>query len=199
MLQFSMKVRKSGGKWQRVLVLPVGGIAPGKDSPSATTTYCVTVTDGCETTPATACDSVIANPDPVVSFVADTTSGCYPITVNFTNTTNPALVGSVFWDFGNGSTTTSTGTVGATYPDPICYDVSLTVTTSAGCVSTLTQPSMICPDDYPTAISLSYDASYVAVALAKEKSIKIYFFDPTVTDKKYFKVILKLYYFLIQF
>ena len=121
------------------------------DTPGATTTYCVTVTDGCETTPVTACDSVIANPAPVVSFTSDINSGCYPITVNFDNTTDPTLVGSVTWDFGNGLTTTSTGTVSTTYPDPICYDVTLTVTSPAGCISTLTEPSFICPDDYPVA------------------------------------------------
>ena len=111
----------------------------------------MTVTDGCETTPLTICDSVIVSPEPPVSFTSDINSGCFPITVNFTNTTPSALVQTVFWDFGNGSTTTSTGLVGATYPDPICYDVSLTVTSAAGCVGNLVQNNMICVDDYPIA------------------------------------------------
>jgi gliding motility-associated-like protein len=121
------------------------------DNPSMSTTYCVTVSDGCETTPAIACDSVVANPEPNVLFSSDINSGCYPINVNFTNDTDPALISGVFWDFGNGGTTASTGTVSAAYPNPICYDVTLTVTSAAGCVGTLTQADMICPDDYPTA------------------------------------------------
>jgi len=121
------------------------------DSPVVSTIYCVTVSDGCESTPITVCDSVVASPNPPVSFISDINSGCYPITVNFTNTTSSSLVGTVFWDFGNGSTTTSTGVVGTTYPDPICYDVSLIVTSPEGCVDSLTQPNMICVDDYPIA------------------------------------------------
>lgn len=120
-------------------------------NPVNTTVYCVTVTDGCETTPLTICDSVIVSPEPPVSFTSDINSGCFPITVNFTNTTPSALIQTVFWDFGNGSTTTSTGLVGAVYPDPICYDVSLTVTSAEGCVGNLVQANMICVDDYPIA------------------------------------------------
>jgi gliding motility-associated-like protein len=121
------------------------------DNPSVNTTYCATVTDACETTPFIICDSVVANLEPAIAFSSDINSGCYPITVNFTNNTPPGSVGSVFWDFGNGSTTANTGVVGTTYPDPICYDVTLTVSSPAGCIATLVQPSMICPDDYPAA------------------------------------------------
>ncbi len=121
------------------------------DVPTTSTTYCVTITDNCESTPVIVCDSIIVSPNPPVSFISDTNSGCYPLTVNFTNTTPSSFIESVFWDFGNGSTTSSTGTVGATYPDPICYDVSLIVTTPEGCVDSLIQPDMICVDDYPIA------------------------------------------------
>ena len=120
-------------------------------SPTTPTQYCVTVDDNCETTPVTECLTIGLYEQPVVQFSSDIIDGCYPITVTFTNDTDPNLVQSVLWDFGNGSTSTQPVPVQSDYTQPICYDVSLTVTSPDGCVASLTQPSMICPFDYPDA------------------------------------------------
>ncbi|MFT7156632.1 MAG: gliding motility-associated-like protein [Parvicella sp.] len=120
-------------------------------SPIVTTEYCIEVSDGCETTPIIECIEVAIYPMPVLAFSSDITNGCYPIDVNFTNTTNSPLVMNTDWDFGNGSTGNGLGPVLSTYNLPICYDVEMEVTTINGCITVLTNPGMICPDDYPVA------------------------------------------------
>ena len=71
-------------------------------------------------------------PDVDVSVVGNT--GCYPITVEFTNTTSPSLVKECFWNFVNGDTSVVWGTVQNTYYNPGYYDLLLTVTCPLGCV-----------------------------------------------------------------
>ncbi|MBX2971597.1 MAG: PKD domain-containing protein [Flavobacteriales bacterium] len=63
---------------------------------------------------------------------ATPTSGCAPLNVTFTNQTDPALSGTIGWDFGDG-TTSGSGTILHTYTDPGTYDVRLTVTSAQGC------------------------------------------------------------------
>lgn len=77
---------------------------------------------------------------PVVNFTASDTTGCFPLKVNFTDVTLPGdgAIVKWLWDFGDGSTDT------AQHPEHIYqlqgnYNVSLQVTNSRGCVSTLTR------------------------------------------------------------
>lgn len=107
-----------------------------------TSTYTVDVTspEGCSSS-----DDVIVtvNPNPTVSFTADTTSGCDPLLVTFTNTTTPAST-SVLWDFGDGlSSNSGTTTVAHNFTGAGCHDITLTATTN-NCTSSLTIPQMIC-------------------------------------------------------
>ncbi len=98
--------------------------------------YCVTVLDGngCSTT---GCVSVtIADQlyPPVADFTANLTHACDMITVQFTDlsTNNPT---AWTWDFGDGSSTTSTNSVAGiehTYTTPGIYTVSLTVSNGDG-------------------------------------------------------------------
>ena len=118
-------------------------------SPLQTTNYCVTVTDGCETTPVTECADVVIYDMPVLAFESDVTSGCYPLDVVFTNTTPGNLVQGIVWDLGDGTTQNGLGPINHTYNTPICHDVSITATTINGCLLSVQQLQMICPDDYP--------------------------------------------------
>lgn len=76
------------------------------------------------------------------NFVANQTSGCSPLTVRFSNlSTGPYDV--VFWDLGNGNTSTLTNPV-STYITTGTYSVTLVVTdTTTGTSSTLTLPDYI--------------------------------------------------------
>lgn len=120
-------------------------------SPTIETQYCVTISDNCETTPVTECLSIFVYEEPVPLFTSDIIDGCYPITVTFTNNTDPNLVGTVVWDFGNGMTSQQNSNIQSTYNQPICHDVTLTVTSPQGCTAAMTVVDMICPFDYPTA------------------------------------------------
>lgn len=108
-------------------------------TPAATTTYSVTGSDtwGCSGTTTV---TVQVNPMPVVSFTGSPLTGCDPTTVNFIDLS----IGNISiweWDFGDG------GVSGLQNPSHV-YDagnftVTLTVTTDAGCESSLTLSNYI--------------------------------------------------------
>lgn len=116
--------------------------------PSATANYTVTGTtaNGCIGTDMC---TVIIETAPQALFTANPTSGCLPLTVTFTN---QSLGGAAtfLWNFGNGNTATGVEPK-FTYLAEGCQDVSLTVTSLNGCVSTLTKPDYICPFPVPEA------------------------------------------------
>jgi len=113
-----------------------------------TTTYTVTGTSaaGCINTDQV---DVIVNPIPVVSFTPDVTIGCAPLTVNLTNTT--ANSADCVWSISNGTVLTGCGTVPVTFTQGGCYDVTLTTTSSNGCVGTMTSTNLICVEALPIA------------------------------------------------
>lgn len=79
------------------------------------------------------------------TFAIDDTSGCMPsVTVNFSNTTNPALITSCSWDFGDGNTAVNNCAPTHTYTAVGCYHVTLTVKTTQGCNVDTTFTDSIC-------------------------------------------------------
>jgi uncharacterized repeat protein (TIGR01451 family) len=104
--------------------------------PNATTnmtgTYTLTVTNGSDCT-ATNSTSVTVNAKPAANFSANVTSGCAPLTVNFTDqsTGNPS---SWNWNFtgGNPPSANTTGPHAVTYNTPGTYNVTLTVSNTCG-------------------------------------------------------------------
>jgi gliding motility-associated-like protein len=93
---------------------------------------------------------VITQPQQLVSnFIADATSGCEPLTVNFTSVSIGTPT-SCLWDFGNGQTSTNCNATSYTYTVPGCYNVSLTINGGPGCSSTQTFDSLVCvyPNPY---------------------------------------------------
>jgi gliding motility-associated-like protein len=114
-------------------------------------TYYVVVTDACETPAKIDSLNVYWYDEPQPSFTADVLNGCYPVAVNFTNTTDPTLVDQCYWDFGDGSTSNVCGVQNNIYTGVGTYDVSLTVTSSDGCVGDTTYLAYIESYDYPEA------------------------------------------------
>jgi gliding motility-associated-like protein len=127
-----------------------GGIVNGVafTAPIGVNSYTVTGTapGGC-----TATDDVQITvvDNPVIDFTVNNTSGCYPVTVTFTNNTSNSA--NCTWDFGDGQNTVGCGSVSHTYENPGCFDVTLTVSNLTGCTSTLIQTDMICVYGYPVA------------------------------------------------
>ncbi|OFZ46840.1 MAG: hypothetical protein A3D92_02870 [Bacteroidetes bacterium RIFCSPHIGHO2_02_FULL_44_7] len=114
-----------------------------------TVTYTVTGTDanGCQDVDQV---DVLVEALPIVSFTADVTSGCEPLTVTFTNTSVGNL-NDCIWTLSNGTTLTGCGTVTTTFPNGGLYDVTLTTTTVNGCTSSATYTDYIYVEDYPNA------------------------------------------------
>jgi gliding motility-associated-like protein len=103
--------------------------------PDSTMQYSVIGTSnaGCS-----ASDSILITvlPAPFGNFSADTTSGCLPLTVQFTDISTGGNIVSWYWNFGDGNYSTLQNpthifTLSGT------YDVQLVVTTDKGCKDTL--------------------------------------------------------------
>ncbi|MBL4705738.1 MAG: PKD domain-containing protein, partial [Flavobacteriales bacterium] len=122
-------------------------VTPGADG----TQYIVTVTDGCESPPASDTVTIFYYPNPQPSFTSDIVDGCYPIDVLFTNTTPAGTSANCSWVFGNGDTDNTCNPGLVSYLIPGAYDVTLTVTSPEGCVSDTTEVAYINVYDYPTA------------------------------------------------
>jgi gliding motility-associated-like protein len=118
-------------------------------TPTSTTAYTVIGTDanGCQNTDEI---TVTIDPLPVVSFVADVTSGCVPLTVTFTNTT-PGTLTNCVWSLGNGTTLTGCGSVTTTFTQPGLFDVTLTTTNNNGCTNSETYSDYIYVEAIPVA------------------------------------------------
>lgn len=113
-------------------------------SPIATQVYTVVITD------ANFCiDSstvtVTVNPNPVVAFAGDSLSGCVTHCLNFSDssTLSSGTINQWTWDFGDSSPISTQQNPTHCYQSAGTYSVMLTVSTSAGCTSTITMPNYI--------------------------------------------------------
>lgn len=109
-------------------------------NPTSTATYTVVGTDvnGCQET-----DSMVltVEPLPIVSFVADDTDGCSPMSVEFTNTT-PGNITNCIWNI-EGAEILDGCTISYTFDSPGLYDVTLTTTSASGCTNSVTYSDYI--------------------------------------------------------
>jgi len=87
-------------------------------------------------------------PPPVAAFSGSPTSGCVPLTVNFTDESTGEIT-SWSWDFGDGGSSTEQSPT-HTYNSAGQFTVSLTVTGPGGS-DTETKPDYITADETPTA------------------------------------------------
>lgn len=111
--------------------------------PPSTGEYCVTVADNCETPAATVCTEVVLESPVPISFSSDTTDACGTGTFLFVNETDPSLITSSLWAFGDGTYAGESNTI-KTFQQPGFYDVSLTVTSLAGgCEYTMVEDAYI--------------------------------------------------------
>lgn len=114
-------------------------------------TVALTMTNalGCSATH-TAPNAITAHGLPVVTFFVEPDTGCAPLDVRFTNTTDPGMIGGCVWAFGDGASSADCST-GHTYTQSGTYTVSLTVNSPAGCVGDTTLFHLVQVDPSPTA------------------------------------------------
>ncbi|HEX2618032.1 MAG TPA: PKD domain-containing protein [Flavobacteriales bacterium] len=91
---------------------------------------------------------IFTHPAPDISFTVNPTEGCVPFDVLFINTTPAAQTDSVYWDFGQDSTSND-GVSTTTYTIPGVYDVYLSVTDAVGCGSDTTAVGLITAHGIP--------------------------------------------------
>ncbi len=107
-------------------------------------TYTVRLTAYGTGGPVTRTMTITVYPSPTVSFIADDTSVCPGTPITFTSTSIPGVSGAMtyMWNFGDGSFSTAP-TPAHAYSTPGYFTVTLSVTNSMGCVSTLTIPMFV--------------------------------------------------------
>ena len=87
--------------------------------------------------------TITVNPNPVASFNSSMNlGGCIPFCPWFYDTSEPAS-DSVYWDFGNGTSSNSLDSVNACYDNYGTFDVTLTTYTIYGCSNTITIPDIV--------------------------------------------------------
>jgi gliding motility-associated-like protein len=85
---------------------------------------------------------ILVNGLPQVDFLVNNPQGCVPFLTSFTDQTTP--VGSALvWNFGDGTTSNTPGTVQHSFAGVGSYDVSLQATSPAGCVNSISKPNAI--------------------------------------------------------
>ena len=93
---------------------------------------------GCENTSENSIQ-ILPQPD----FTVDTTQACELGLFTFTNLT-PGEYTSVTWSFGDGSVSYEPIFANHSFVGSGCYDVTLTLESSNGCITSLTQEDMVC-------------------------------------------------------
>ncbi len=101
---------------------------------------------------------VTINPMPQVNFTAPDTVGCTPLCVELQNLSTISAGNNVsfLWNFGDGSTIGQSANTNHCYTNssvtlPITFDLSLTVTSDKGCVSTFSKNNYITVNPTPIA------------------------------------------------
>ncbi|WP_158276108.1 HYR-like domain-containing protein [Brumimicrobium oceani] len=113
-----------------------------------TTTYSVIGTSihGCKNIDQV---DITVHPFPIVDFMADTLTGCYPLEVNFTSLLHELTDICTFTI--NGETMTPGITANYTFNTVKCYDIQLRVESQYGCITDYSKADYICVGEYPTA------------------------------------------------
>jgi gliding motility-associated-like protein len=105
-------------------------------SPTITTTYTVTISDGCETTPITFSADIIVSPVPEPSYLILSPMQCEPGIFVVTNTTDPNLTDEIIWTVNGTEVFVNQETITTQSYDAGSYDLELTVISPDGCVAT---------------------------------------------------------------
>jgi gliding motility-associated-like protein len=92
---------------------------------------------------------VTINALPIPSFTTSSTTGCSPLSVNFTNTSNP-LGSNCVW-YLDGNPVGSGNTFSNLFEGNSCSDIGIMITDAAGCSATITQNDVVCVVSNPSA------------------------------------------------
>ena len=120
------------------------GAGPFFVNPNATTSYSVTVSDGCGTPPAIGAVTITVSPAPIVKFITNNNKGCPPLTIDFTDqSSSVSPIVSYSWDFGDGSSTSNSINPTHEFDNSGYFPITLTIVSSNGCATTSYTDSVI--------------------------------------------------------
>ncbi|MBC7865070.1 MAG: gliding motility-associated C-terminal domain-containing protein, partial [Bacteroidia bacterium] len=136
------------------------GTTPGTGAavsatPGATTTYTVTLSDGCGTPPVIDTVVVTLNPLPVLSITSDIASGCAPVCATFSVTSNPASA-TTSWLASNGQTLNNADSALFCFGAAGVFGATVNVTDINGCQNTFTNNALVTVYPVPSA-EFSFD------------------------------------------
>jgi gliding motility-associated-like protein len=116
-------------------------------------TYPVTLTVTENNCTQTASTEVTVYPMPTADFNAAPVTGCVPFGVQFSDSSISGTTISYLWDFGDGSSPSTLANPYHVYTQVGVYDVTLTISTTNGCIATntFTVPGMVTVEPIPTA------------------------------------------------
>lgn len=126
--------------WLPATGLDNAAIATPVASPPVTTTYTVTVNDGCSPS-VTATVTVTVLPLPSPAITSNVTSGCVPLCVNFVDQSTIAAPSSITgwnWSFGDASADAPVQNGTHCFQAPGAYAITMTATSASGCVMSQT-------------------------------------------------------------
>lgn len=120
-----------------------GEVGNGADNtitanPTQNTTYSVTITDQCESTPLILTTNVLVAALPVPQISVDIDNECEPATFVLTNETDTSMVDYVYWEFSDGQIYIDQATVTTDEMWSGLYDVQLIITSPQGCIDSTT-------------------------------------------------------------
>lgn len=153
-----IEVTASGGigapytfNWSEGTVETSNGTSIITVQPTDTTTYFVTVTDGCETTPFDTSSTVNVAPLPVPQLTVSNPNQCEPAEFEVYYSGDPGLAQSVTWIVNNDDVFIDQNTI---YTGPWMagtYPIQMIVTSPAGCVDSATFSNALHVDPVPIA------------------------------------------------
>jgi gliding motility-associated-like protein len=137
----------NGGPYNYVWTNDAGVVVSNAQSflanPSQTTTYTITMTDNCESTPFVLTTEVVVLPLPNVQFSVDDPAKCVPAVFTFSNDTDPSMTDDYYWYFSNGVTVMNMTDFEVEFNTAGQYDVQLVVVSPDGCIDSLTRNNFL--------------------------------------------------------
>ena len=144
---FTLSAASAGGVWSGTGTIATNGqISPSLLGPGTYTFNYDINNSGCLSSDNV---QVTINALPQPSFTASTTNGCSPLSVTFTNTSNP-LGSNCVW-YVNGSPAGNGNTHSEVFTGSACEDIGIMITDAAGCSQSITMTDLVCVNPNPSA------------------------------------------------
>ena len=144
---YNLTAASAGGVWSGTGAITAGGqISPSTLGAGPFTFNYNINNSGCLSSDNV---QVTVNALPQPSFTTSTTNGCSPLSVTFTNTSNP-LGSSCVW-YVNGAPAGNGNTLSEIFTGSSCEDIGIMILDAAGCSQSMTMTDVVCVNPNPSA------------------------------------------------